>query len=116
MILKLLSQKGVKHRINAEIQACNVTGDVLCIQKAVITLHRILILIDHHDDVIRAPEYEKHQDDDENKPQCAMFAYHPRGQDGQRYPEVAVDKCTQRENKKQHKLLIEIEGFPLIIA
>ncbi len=116
MILKLPSQKGVKHRVNAEIQACDVTGDVLCVQKAAITLCRILILIDHHDDVIRAPEYEKHQDDDENEPHGAMFAYHPRAQDGQRYPGVAVDECTQREDKKQHKLHIEIEEFPLSVA
>lgn len=72
--------------------------------------------VDHQYDVMRAPECKKHQDDDENEPYGAMFSYHPCGQDGQSYSEVAVDEYSQRQDEKQHKLLVEAEEFPLKIA
>lgn len=84
MILKLSSKKCVKNRIDAEIQASDVIGDVDGIGEntVAVLVFQILMLCYHQYDIIRAPEQEKHQDYNENQAYSAVFTYHPSAHDG----------------------------------
>lgn len=116
VVLELPSQKGVKNGVDAEVQASDVSGDVLDIREFAVAVSEISMLIYHDYDIIRTPESKKHQDDYENEPHGAMFPYHPRGHDCQCYPEVAVDEDNQREDEEHHELLVEAEDLPIRVA
>lgn len=116
MGLKLLLQKSVEDRADAEVQVGKVSCDVQCIVEgiwAVVLLSKGLLDGFQQDDhIVRRPADEEGKDDDKDEFDRPALLRQASEHDPDGDADVAVQDDEQRHQEKQEKLLIITNQLP----